>query len=478
MHAQPRSRRSALLVIATLAAAAAGIVTTLMVPPVVGLADNGDFDRVMLPAGLRSLATTFEDRYFQWMQPRFAHAPRVADVSGYRTSEILLARAAVAASRATGASLFDIRFLGAVHASLLLLALGLLVAAGRDLVAPAQALAAILLVFFFTDPGYLAAFQSLYAQAASLPFLLLTAGIAALAVRGGRLSGWTLPAYFLAAALFVTSKPQESVQALLLAPLGVRLAWPGASRLARAASLVLAAGLALLAGRYYASSQASSGWLTRYNQLFFEILPNSPDPARDLRELGLDPSLARFARVTAWAPESPAHDPAVREFLEPRSGKTSPRMVYLRHPGRALETLRRGARASFQLHPPELGNFARESGAPPLARARGLWSDLRARLSGLPALVVLFGGTLLAAGVTYLRAGPRGRLFRESLAVLVAMAAGGFVAASLGDWHADIERHLYSFHAMCDLILAADAAWLTQALASRRRAPHAQIRAR
>ena len=468
MRAEPRSRRSALLVAGTLAAAAAAIVTTLMLPPIVGLADNGDFDRVMLPAGLRSLEGTFENRYFHWMQPRFAYAPRAADVSGYRTSEIFLARAAVAASRVAGAPLFDVRFLGAVHAAVLLLALGLLVAAGRDLVAPAQALAAILLVFFFTDPGYLAAFQSLYAQAASLPFLLLTAGVAAVGIRRGRLSGWTLPAYFLSAALFVTSKPQESVQALLLAPLGVRLAWPGGSRAARTAGLVFAAGLALLAGRYYASSQASSGWLTRYNQLFFEILPNSPDPASDLRELGLDPSLARFARVTAWAPESPAHDPAVREFLEPRSGKRSPRMLYLRHPGRAVETIRRAARVSFQLHPPELGNYARESGAPPLARARGPWSDLRARLSGLPALFVLFGGTLIAVAATYLRASVAGRLFREGLAALVAMAAGAFVAASLGDWHVDIERHLYSFHGMCDLILVADAVWLIQSLAERR----------
>ena len=62
---------------------------------------------------------------------------------------------------------------------------GLLVASGRDLRAPAQAAAAVLLVFFFTDPGYLAAFQSLYAQGASLTFLLLTAGVAALADPAG-----------------------------------------------------------------------------------------------------------------------------------------------------------------------------------------------------------------------------------------------------------------------------------------------------
>jgi hypothetical protein len=468
MHAGPPSRRSALLVAGALAAAAAALVTTLMIPPIVGLADNGDFDRVMLPAGLRSLARDYEDRYFHWMQPRFAHAPPMADVSGYRTSQLLLARVAVAASRIFEGSLFDVRFLGAVHGALLLLALGLLVASGRDLHAPAQIAAAVLLVFFFTDPGYLAAFQSLYAQGASLTFLLLTAGVAALAIRRGRLSAAMIPAYFLCAALFVTSKPQESVQALLLAPFGVLLAWPGSSRISRASAVFFAAALAVLAWRYYASAQASSGWLTRYNQLFFEILPNSPDPAGDLEELGLDPALARFARVTAWAPESPAHRPDVREFLEPRSGRTSPRMLYFRHPPRALGALQRAAKSSFQLPPPELGNFAKESGSPPLARARGIWSDLRARLSGWPFLVLFLGGNFVAAAATYRRAAGRGRLFRVALVVLLAMAAGAFVASALGDWHVDLERHLYTFHGMCDLILVADVAWMIQALASRR----------
>ena len=471
MPAGPPSRRSALLVAGALAAAAAAIVTTLMVPPVVGLADNGDFDRVGTPSGLVSVSARPEDRFYRWMQPRFAYAARRADPSAFRTSESFLVEIAVAAAKFfSRAPRFDVRFLGAVHAALLLVALGMLVHAAGVLTAGAQATAAVLLVFFFTDPGYLAPFQSLYSQTASLLFLLLTAAIVALAIGRGRLAGAWMPAYFLAAALFVCSKPQESVQAILLAPLGVRLAWPGTRR-ARAGAALFAVLLIALAWRYYRSAEASSGWLARYNVLFLDLLPRSPDPRRDLEELGLDPSFARYAGVHAWASDSPARLPEVRGFLEPRSGKTSPRVLYVRHPTRLAARIVEAAQSSYVLQSPHLGNFARESGAPPLARAHGAWSAFRIRFSGLVWPMVLFAGTLAACALTYVRAGPRGRLWREALAVLVAMAAGAFLVVAFGDAELETARHLYAFHAMCDLILAADGVWIVQSLASRRATP-------
>jgi hypothetical protein len=209
------------------------------------------------------------------------------------------------------------------------------------------------------------------------------------------------------------------------------------------------------------------GWVTRYNVLFLDLLPSSPDPARDLAELSLDPSLARFSGVSAWVPESPARIPAVRTFLEGRSGEPSPRLLYLRHPERLAALLARVSKSSYELRPRDLGNFARESGAPPGAKALGLWSSLRARLSGIPWLVAFLGGTLAAAGLSYPRVGPRGRLYREGPALLVAMAVGAFLVTALGDAHVETIRHLYVFQALCDLILVADAAWLAQTLASR-----------
>ncbi len=311
----------------------------------------------------------------------------------------------------------------------------------------------------------MAPFQSLYSQTASLLFLLLLAGVVAWTVRRGTLSGGALAAYFLCAAMFVLSKPQESVQALLLGPLGVRLAWTG-SRRTRAIAVLLAVALAGLGWRYYRSAQNSIGWVTRYNMLFMKIIPSSPDPERDLRELGLDPALVRFAGVAPWGPDSPTRDPALQRFFDPRSGQPSPRLLYLRHPEKLASGPGPHPRTANALQPDDLGDFAKESGAPRLTKARGAWSDLRLRLFGPTWPLLFFGGTLAACAAGYRRATPRGRLFREGLALMVAMAAGAFLVVVLGDG-VETRRHLYVFHALCDLILVADVAWLAQSIVTR-----------
>ena len=108
------------IVAAAIAAGAAVLTAQLLLPPIVGLADNGDFSKVMRPAGLAYVEPE-PARYFRWASSKFAFAAPRPDPDGYRTSETVLARSATAASGLVGASLFDIRALGALHAALLLL---------------------------------------------------------------------------------------------------------------------------------------------------------------------------------------------------------------------------------------------------------------------------------------------------------------------------------------------------------------------
>ncbi len=57
------------------AAAASLLAWQLLVPPIVGLADNGDYVKVMRPAGLAYVEQAPE-RYFRWAPAKFAFAAR------------------------------------------------------------------------------------------------------------------------------------------------------------------------------------------------------------------------------------------------------------------------------------------------------------------------------------------------------------------------------------------------------------------
>ena len=95
---------------------------------------------------------------------------------------------------------------------------------------------------------------------------------------------------------------------------------------------------------------------------------------------------------------------------------------------------------------------------------------MRGELGARPLLwiALLLGGNAAAALAGHRRAGRRGRLFREGVLLLVAMASLAFAVCALAQAPPDLSRALYSYHALCDLLLVADVGWIVQALADRR----------
>ncbi|HTY43230.1 MAG TPA: hypothetical protein VMH79_15270 [Thermoanaerobaculia bacterium] len=466
------------VVVAAVAVAAALLAGQLLVPPIVGLANNGDFERVLGPVGLRAAATERSEKYFSWVVRRFEEAPAGWYPTGLKTSETLLARVAKSVSRPfekDGA--FDLRWLGALHALLLVAGLGLLLSATEPLPPGARWTAAVLLVFVFTDVGYAAPLNSFYSQAASLVFLLPTLGLLARGVAFPERAGPAWAAAWLAFAVgYSGSKPQEALQGLLLAAFAVRVA--AVSGRPRKAAIVSAAAL-LAAFSLWDIRQTPPeiADVARYHKVFMELLPSSPEPERDLRDLGLDPSWVSAVGKSAYLPSSPFQDPAFRAAFLGRFSYTRLLGFYAAHPDRLVETVRSGGREALRLRHPRFGNLEHREGVPPGAKASAfsLWSGMRLALPGHPLLWIgaLWAATLAAVAASWRRASPRGRLAREGLVLLVAMAALAFSICVLSNAHGDLARHFYVFHALTDLLLVADAVWLAAALASRRVVPAA-----
>lgn len=466
-------RENRVLAALVLSAAAMLAGSQLFLSPIVGLADNGDFLKVMAPAGLGYLSDRYDVRYWSWALKKFAIIEPAPAPDDAASSEILLATAAVEGSRLlVSPRIFDIRALGAIHCVLLLGFLFLVGAGVRLLPLSARWTASILAVFFFTDVGYIAPFNSLYTQVASLLFFLLAAGIMAVAIRDGGLEGPALVAFFLCAALFVVSKPQESVQAPILALLGCRMAGVVWRRGWKQPAAWLAAALCGMAIWYYAEiPRRTIREVGLYHSVFMELLVTSPHPGRDLSDLGLDPELARYAGVTAYAPDAPLAVPAFRHAFFERFGYASLLRFYLSHPGRLLARVRRAGRFAFQLRPGNLGNFDQASGRPSLAMSHRVaaWSAARSRLGphgGILWIALLVAGNVVAAARFGLGM-PGRRLFCDALLALCAMAMLEFLVCSFADYLGDVSRHLYVFQAMWDLLLIIDGVWLVWAVGSR-----------
>jgi hypothetical protein len=426
------------------------LVGQLLVPPIVGLADNGDYVRITAPLGLKAPADNWEDRYFLYVNQKYVVVPRTAPY--FFSSQLLLGETALAADRlVTRDASFDLRFLAGLHLLLYLLGLSLVLSATRTFARPVRAALGCGLVVAASDVAYIATMNSFYMETASLLFLTVFLGLALRDARARRPSWPRTLLTFVAAALFVSAKPQYYLLAFPLA------AWPvallrGRARLRRwGAVIILSAGLCLWSAFLILRTPSSSHTPVLWDSLFHTILPHSPTPEADLREFGLEPELVKYSGTTAWDSGVPLYQTTAHY------GYGDLARFYWRHPGRFLSLNALCARQAFTWREPLLGNFTREAGRPPRSLRGSLlgWSELERRF--LPKSLWFLGASfaLLLTGCAreWRKHGISSPAGRTALLVAgtASMAALQFGICVAVEGLKDLIKHLYLFQVLYDV---------------------------
>ncbi len=281
-------------------------------------------------------------------------------------------------------SLFDLRILGAVNAGCFLAATWLVLQATRSFVTSSRFAVLGLWTLMFTDAGYVAYFNSIYSEPASLIFLMLTLGASLRIIAAPRPSGWLVASYAAAAVLFIFAKAQNVALGMLLAVWGVCLVVRRPIPRWRTLAIALAGGLLAcsLVGYHLAPRWTREANL--YNAVFAGILRVSPSPADDLSALGISGALTRYARTNYYHTTAPVRDPAFVAAFYDKISQSRIVWFYFTHPQRMLAVADKQAPSALLLRPPGYGNFTKASGYPPQAISQrfALWSELRARIPG------------------------------------------------------------------------------------------------
>ncbi|MDO8588743.1 MAG: hypothetical protein Q7T82_17070 [Armatimonadota bacterium] len=462
-----------------LAVAALLLIYILFVPPMVGLANSGDFARMMDWFGLSYRGNTGPETQFLFVNRVFAWHPKVEP--HYPSSALLFLAAALPASPVlVGRGLFDIRLLGVAYVCGFLLALFLLTRYARTLSLRSQLVLYAVTALVFLDVGYVAYFNSFYAEPGSLIFLTATLACAFIAVSRDRPSGraWIpVAGFFIASFLFASAKVQNAVSALPLAFIAyglVRIA--GRSREARPGkrslvALALAVLLAVAFLGYYGMYVKFSRKIHKeviYLNVFHEILARSYSPEDDLREMGLDPSLAPLAGTTLASPGVP---PGLVDVVASKVGYRTILKYYMRHPDRFIELAEDAAENAFLMRPTYLGNYEKSfvlrDGPRPVYSVMdmpseyrtgkfALWSSLKEAFPKSLWLVFSFlSVNILAIAAKWLRfdRAPGDRMITKLHGALVVMAGLQFLIVILGEGLYEIAKHLFLFNLLCDVCL-------------------------
>jgi len=460
------------------ALAALVLYAALLLPaPIIGVADNGDFARVMAAGGLeyQDRAEPWADRYFRYAHSKYGYAR--FGLGGYASSQLPLLFAAGAISRLCDGK-FDIRLLSAFYAVFHASALYLTVKYGKTRSQLVNGFLACALSLVYLDIGYLAYFNSLFGEPFALIFFLLTAALALAVARSEGGSARLLALFYASAAALACTKLQNAPIGLAFAVLGLRfrkLSPAGAWRKTAAGG---AAALVLLSLLMYAAAPQSLKQINLYQTVFYGVLKDSPAPREDLRSLGLTEELAVLAGTNYFQKGTPIaqSDLRLRRDIYGAISHMDILRFYASHPARLGQKLERTAASGMSIRPYYLGNYEKSAGKPPgaLSYRFSAWSEFKRHVlpHRLAFVALVFAGYLSLAACSLLRsADPGRRRAAEVHAWIAAAGAFSFIVPILGDGEADLGKHLFLFNVCFDWMLVFACAFLLELLATCFRKP-------
>jgi hypothetical protein len=318
-----------------------------------------------------------------------------------------------------------------------------------------------------TDAGYAVYWNSFYAEPASCIFFLLLLAEAVEIAIPGETSLAGILRWSLWSALWVLAKPQNAPIGLLLGFFTLRLGmWAPTKRARLTALAAVAGGCCLFACAAY-NVTAMPGYgrqANTYGMVFNGIVADSKNPEADLRALGLDPQLAKYAGTGAWSAGTYFPQIAASGVLKRVNTFTVLRFYVLR-PARMWRRLHGLLPKITFLRWYGYGNFEPSAGLPPAAQSRAfnLWGGFHEHV--LPYvnkwLVFALAGWPLLAAWRWIRArdiAQRRRL--ELVALLPVCCLAALFTAVYGDAF-DVIKHMYLFNLLLDtcMIYVAAAGW-------------------
>lgn len=440
--------------LAWIVVAAAAVILTwqLFIPPIVGLADQGDFARIL---GRFGYTAEHRSATIAFVAPKY-----ISDPSSRRpgweqpSSEYLFVACAILLNKIISRDgKLDIVVIGVVHALAFLGAFArLLMVTKQYRVSPYLWVVGLIVL---TDVGYATYWNSFYAEPASCIFFLLLAAESIAICNSPRVSAGQLALWSLWAILWILAKAQNAPLGLLLTLFSVRLRWWTKERAARQLAVLgsVLIGAAMLIN--IITIPPGVRFADSYNQMFLAILPESRNPSADLNALGVQPDLVKYSGTGAWSPGSGFQQMVASGLIGNRINHAAIARFYLQHPTRIWRRAKTLLPIAFSLRPEWCGNFERSAGRAPGARASAftLWSGFHEqvlRRIGKLILILLFASPLITvAAWIYL---PTRRRHIELFGLLSACCLAAFLTAALGDaW--DNVKHLYLFNLMLDACL-------------------------
>lgn len=455
-------------------------VLVLYSSPMPGVADQGDFQRVMSVTGLEErVIAEQEAHWFKYVTPEYKMIPlnpvRFLGVIP-TTSMIYPITLTRILCRLAGRQYFNTHVLAFIYVIMYIASIYFCIKNIRIKRKATLILFGLLSLFVLMDGNYLVWFNSLYGEPLMIIGLLAFTGSILYYSRhvddGSCIGFLTL---YITSFLFIGSKaqciPLLPFILLVITRMAIQNKKEHFSFRKKSLKPLIAAILMLViySGGIYLQTGKTTGVDTAYNSVFYGILKNSRDPQADLSRLGLPADMAVDAGKHAYLPRSqykkyiPWSEFTMKEFSE-KISNLKLLAFYILQPQRLIEGMEYTASQSFDTGG-FLGKYEQSAGPYKYTFSRfTLWSGFRntilpKRLVFISAFYLLF---IVVSIIEFFRRRKKKKevLQIELLWFIAAVSLLQFPMPYIGNGEADTGKQLFLFNYTFDILFIVATVWV------------------
>ncbi len=426
--------------------------------PLIGLADNGDFYRIMVTNDLKFEADRSEEDYYGYFNHKYDKLEYYNDYHGnfLSTHSIVIKAAVLLDDLFTQDEKFDIRFLAILYLGVLSLSLYWIVVVVSKMTENSKLkyFFACFTVIMFGDIGYVAYLNSFYGEAVAYVFYMLS--IAALMKfaldKTNRIR--YLSVFALATFMFIGSKNQFAANGILACVVLAVIVFANIDIKKKIIAVSLGFVLLVSGVFMYFMIDDSIYLINKYHMMNRGVLLFEPEAQSIIKEMGISEQYALLAE-TIYFDATPVIDPRDPMLLDNFYSKyhlTSVSMYYLTHPEAFSKMMNFSWKNSFAIRPDALGNYERSAGMEYGKKTDffSLWSYVKGNLiPKYSGFVYLFLLTCLVLGINRFIGNRKHHsiqmpFYIEIIMLYVLLTGFSQILASfIGAGDADLSKHLF-----------------------------------
>lgn len=440
-------------------------INILFVKPIVGMANNGDFFRIMVSNNLYYLreAPDHQPMYFKYFEPsygvsNFYNGNQKMIVS---TQSLLIKPAMLLDKLITGNDqIFDLRYLAFILLCFQLVATYFIMKVFCSyLKSPiSKGIISFLYLFVFMDIGYIAYFNSFFGEAVNIPFFLLSVGFLLYMIRFNKITWYNILIFAILSIIFFGAKQQLAPVGVMLAVLLFRIMYYKRTMDIKVVSIALIIIMGCASLYFYSSIKGDFQYINRYHALNRGVLLNEKNPDKILSEMGVNEQYALLENTNYFSPITQIdlnNQKLIKEYYD-KYGVGSIIKFYAFHPSIMFRMMDLGFREAYYIRPNELGNYTASSGKPPVSKSYfwGGWSYIKAEFlpKSLIASLIYIGIFFYFSIKRFIKGDNNKRLTEEVYYYIFIVGLSQIAISVIGAGDADLAKHEFMYNMAFDFL--------------------------